>query len=72
VRVDLEAALNQIVPEKWHKEFFTHTLEGPDDMTGHVKSSLMGASVSVPVTNGRFNLGELSAMAPSECWQQLL
>ncbi|KAG5181607.1 hypothetical protein JKP88DRAFT_199841 [Tribonema minus] len=57
VRVDMEAALNHIVPEKWHREFFTHTMEGPDDMTGHVKSSLLGASVSVPITNGRFALG---------------
>ena len=37
VRTDLEAALNHIVPATWHKEFFTHTLEGDDDMAGHGK-----------------------------------
>ncbi|CAM9490384.1 unnamed protein product, partial [Chrysoparadoxa australica] len=57
VRVDLEAALNKIVPEAWHRELFTHVLEGPDDMAGHVKSSLLGASVTLPIANGRFDLG---------------
>ena len=37
----LEAALNAAVPESWNREFFKHTYEGPDDMPGHVKSSLM-------------------------------
>ncbi|CAM9193798.1 unnamed protein product [Choristocarpus tenellus] len=57
VRTDLEASLNQIVPVKWHTEMFHHTLEGPDDMTGHVKSTLVGASLNVPITNGRLALG---------------
>ncbi|CAM9724824.1 unnamed protein product [Phaeothamnion confervicola] len=57
VREDLESALNQIVPVKWHHEMFKHTDEGPEDMTGHVKSSLMGASVNVPITDGRLALG---------------
>eukprot|EP00903_Cladosiphon_okamuranus_P011326 g10677.t1 len=57
VRTDMEAALNEIVPVKWHREMFTHVLEGPDDMTGHVKSSLVGASIDIPVTNGKFALG---------------
>lgn len=52
VRTDMEAALNHIVPEAWHHEFFRHVEEGPDDMTAHVKSSLVGASVSVPVSRG--------------------
>jgi len=60
VRTDMENALNHIVPEDWHEgpeAFFEHTLEGPDDMTGHVKSSLMGVSLNIPITNGRLNLG---------------
>ncbi|KAK3254951.1 hypothetical protein CYMTET_35852, partial [Cymbomonas tetramitiformis] len=57
VRTDMEAALNRIVPEKWNQEFFEHTMEGPDDMPAHVKSTLIGASVTVPVCEGRIALG---------------
>ncbi|CAM9208193.1 unnamed protein product, partial [Ascophyllum nodosum] len=57
VRTDMEAALNQIVPVKWHDTMFRHTMEGPDDMTGHVKSTIVGASLNIPVTNGGFALG---------------
>ena len=49
----MEAALNAVVPERWNDEFFTHTYEGPDDMPGHVKSSLMGVSLTLPVADGR-------------------
>ena len=55
VRRDFETHFNRMVPED--TSLFEHTLEGPDDMTSHIKSSLLGHSVSVPVTNGRFNLG---------------
>lgn len=55
VRRDFESHFNRMVPED--KSLFEHTLEGPDDMTSHIKSSILGQSVSVPVTNGRFNLG---------------
>lgn len=55
VRVDLESYFNRHVPE--NAPFFTHTTEGSDDMPGHIKASLLGSSISVPVTNGRFNLG---------------
>lgn len=55
VRRDFESHFNRMVPED--TSLFEHTLEGPDDMTSHIKSSLLGHSVSVPVTNGRFNLG---------------
>ncbi|MFP4643154.1 MAG: secondary thiamine-phosphate synthase enzyme YjbQ [Spirochaetales bacterium] len=55
VRTDFEQIFNRIVPE--NQPYYVHTLEGPDDMPAHVKSSLVGASVSVPVSNGRFNLG---------------
>lgn len=55
VRQDFEAHINKMVPEK--APYYRHTLEGPDDMPGHIKSSLMGCSVSLPISNGRFNLG---------------
>ncbi|ETK85311.1 secondary thiamine-phosphate synthase enzyme [Phytophthora nicotianae CJ01A1] len=57
VRTDMEGAFNRIVPESWNKEFFRHTDEGDDDMPGHIKSTLIGASVNIPITNGKFNLG---------------
>lgn len=55
VRVDFEQIFNKLVPE--NMPFLTHTLEGPDDMPAHIKAALVGASVSVPITNGRLNLG---------------
>ena len=55
VRSDMETYFNTIVPED--ADYFEHTLEGSDDMTSHIKSSLFGSSVMVPVTNGNFNLG---------------
>jgi len=55
VRRDFETHFNRMVPED--TSLFEHTLEGPDDMTSHIKSSLLGHSVSIPVSNGRFNLG---------------
>ncbi|MCC6724319.1 MAG: YjbQ family protein [Saprospiraceae bacterium] len=55
VRVDFEQFFNRLVPE--NLPFLTHTIEGPDDMPAHVKSVLAGSSVSVPITNGRLNLG---------------
>lgn len=55
VRTDMETYFNKIVPES--ASYFEHTLEGKDDMTSHIKSSMIGSSVLVPITNGRFNLG---------------
>lgn len=52
---DLDAVLNKLVPE--NLPFLLHTMEGPDDMPAHVKASLMGQSVSIPITSGRLNLG---------------
>ena len=54
VRVDLETAMNTICPENMP---FVHTMEGPDDMPAHVKSSLLGSSVMVPISDGKLNLG---------------
>lgn len=55
VRSDMEKYFNTTVPE--NTEYFDHTLEGPDDMTSHIKSTLIGNSVIIPITNGSFNLG---------------
>jgi secondary thiamine-phosphate synthase enzyme len=55
VRTDMETYFNTIVPES--ANYFEHVYEGTDDMTSHIKSSLLGSSVCVPITNGDFNLG---------------
>ena len=55
VRTDLETHFNFMVPE--NKKYYLHTSEGPDDMTSHIKASILGSSLSVPITNGEFNLG---------------
>ncbi|XP_046851340.1 UPF0047 protein YjbQ-like [Xenia sp. Carnegie-2017] len=54
VRRDMEMMLNKLAPETAP---YKHTLEGPDDMPAHVKTSLMGASLTIPITDGRLNLG---------------
>ena len=56
VRVDFESVFNKrIMPE--HEPYLTHTIEGPDDMPAHIKSTLVGSSVTIPITDGRLNLG---------------
>jgi secondary thiamine-phosphate synthase enzyme len=55
VRTDFESHMNKPVPE--NAPYFVHTIEGPDDMPAHIKASLMGASVQLPITNGKPNLG---------------
>lgn len=55
VRKDFESHMNVMVPE--NAPYYIHTYEGPDDMPAHIKSSLMGASAQIPITNGRLNLG---------------
>ena len=54
VLVDLDRVFDALAPEDFAYE---HTCEGPDDMPGHVKSSLFGNSLSVPIGNGRLRLG---------------
>ena len=54
VRVDLESSLNALAPEDFP---YVHTMEGPDDMPAHVKASLMGSSVSIPIQQGRLLMG---------------
>jgi len=55
VRVDFENIFNDLVPE--NLPYLKHTVEGPDDMPAHIKSSLVGASVQIPITDGQLNLG---------------
>lgn len=55
VRVDFESIFNQLVPE--NQSFYTHTMEGPDDMPAHIKSSLVGVSLNIPIQNHRLALG---------------
>ncbi|RXP46423.1 YjbQ family protein [Lutibacter sp. HS1-25] len=55
VRVDFESHFNKMVPENMH--YFTHTYEGADDMPAHIKASLLGNSVTIPITKGSLNMG---------------
>ena len=55
VRADFESHMNKMVPED--APYYIHTYEGSDDMPAHIKASLMGASVQIPVSNGRLNMG---------------
>ena len=52
---DLEHFMNKLVPE--FDPDYRHTIEGPDDMPAHLKSSILGSSLTVPVTSGRLNMG---------------
>lgn len=55
VRSDMEAHLNKMVPE--NAPYFEHTYEGPDDMPAHIKASLLGSSLTLPISQGRLALG---------------
>lgn len=55
VRGDFERHFNVMVPER--APYYEHTMEGPDDMPAHIKSSLVGSSIYVPVSSGRLNVG---------------
>lgn len=55
VRSDMEKILNHMVKE--NQPYYDHVLEGADDMPAHAKSSLFGVSLTIPITNGRLNLG---------------
>ncbi|CAL5039547.1 unnamed protein product [Urochloa decumbens] len=56
VRADTETFLSRTVPEGPSAPW-THTMEGPDDMPAHIKSSMFGSSLTIPITNGRLNMG---------------
>jgi len=55
VREDLESHFNHNVPE--NASFYKHTFEGPDDMPAHIKSIIIGNDITIPITNGKLNLG---------------
>jgi secondary thiamine-phosphate synthase enzyme len=55
VRSDMESHFNEMVPE--NAPYYIHTTEGPDDMPAHVKSSLLGSALAVPIDGGRLALG---------------
>jgi secondary thiamine-phosphate synthase enzyme len=55
VRVDMETIFNRLVPE--NRPEYEHTLEGADDMPAHAKSTLSGVSLTIPITDGRLNMG---------------
>jgi len=55
VRKDMEKFFTDVVPEEIN--YYKHTQEGPDDMTAHIKASMIGSCLTIPVTNGRLNLG---------------
>lgn len=55
VRDDLESFFNDVVDED--KSYYTHTYEGKDDMPAHIKSVMIGATLTIPITDGKLNLG---------------
>ncbi len=55
VRHDFESFINDLIPE--NHPSYTHVFEGDDDMPAHLKASIIGSSVTIPITNGRLNLG---------------
>lgn len=55
VREDFESHMNTMVPE--NQSYYKHDYEGSDDMPAHIKASLMGSSVQIPISNGKLNLG---------------
>ena len=55
VRIDFESHFNKMVPEG--NQYYTHTFEGKDDMPAHLKTSILGNSLSIPINNGNLNLG---------------
>ena len=55
VRKDFERHFNRLVPE--NQKYYEHTAEGPDDMPAHLKSSILGSSLSIPIRKGNLELG---------------
>ena len=55
VRNDFEEHFNEMVPE--NQSYYQHTYEGPDDMPAHLKASILGSSISIPISNGHLNIG---------------
>ncbi|KAI1918438.1 hypothetical protein LOZ58_001713 [Ophidiomyces ophidiicola] len=57
VRADMSDALDRIAPEDRKGNLYRHSAEGPDDMPAHIKSALVGASVTIPIRNGNLATG---------------
>jgi secondary thiamine-phosphate synthase enzyme len=55
VRLDFESHINKMIPE--NMPYYKHDYEGADDMPAHIKSSMLGCQVQIPITNGKLNLG---------------
>lgn len=55
VRIDFETVFNKLVPEGM--SYYKHNMEGDDDMPAHIKAALVGSSVTIPITNGKLNMG---------------
>ncbi len=55
VRYDFENVFNRVVPE--NQPYYTHTEEGPDDLPAHIKASLLGSSVTIPISQAQLNMG---------------
>lgn len=55
VRMDMESHFNKFVPER--QNYYKHDYEGDDDMPAHIKASTLGSSISIPISDGRLNMG---------------
>lgn len=55
VRMDMESHFNKFVPER--QSYYKHDYEGDDDMPAHIKASTLGSSISIPISDGRLNMG---------------
>ena len=55
VRTDMESHFNEMAPEQ--APYYIHTYEGPDDMPAHIKAVLLGSSLTIPIRDGRLNMG---------------
>lgn len=55
VTVDFEQFMNHLIPDG--DKLYTHTMEGPDDMAAHIKASIFGQSLTIPISNHKLNLG---------------
>ena len=55
IRTDLNSIFNKLYPE--NEPYYTHTLEGRDDMPAHIKTTIVGVSINIPITSGKLNMG---------------
>ena len=55
---ELEKGLNELIPESWNDSFLEHTMEGPDDCPAHIKATILGETMNVPIRDGKLALSE--------------